>query len=142
MADLPESASDPGLTRVLTTLRTSLTGKHAPRDFSQESVGALLERQVDYVEELGIEAILLARRARADVVSASDIQRADEVVRSGLRGRRLAGVEALGGLLAGAGIAELFTVLGESNPTTLGYVLAALSTVVGSMLLTYGLARR
>jgi hypothetical protein len=138
----PDTPSDPGIARVLTTLRTSLAGKHSPRDFSQESVGALLERQADYVEEIGVEAILLARRSRADVVSASDVERADELVRSGVRGRRLAGVEALGGLLAGAGVAELFTVLSQSHPSTLGYVLAAASTVLGSALLAYGLARR
>jgi len=140
--NVPETTSDAGIARVLTTLRTSLAGKHAPRDFSQESVGALLERQADYVEEIGVEAILLARRSRADVVSASDVERADELVRAGVRGRRLAGVEALGGLLAGAGIAELFTVLSQHHPSTLGYVLAAVSTALGSMLLAYGLARR
>jgi histone H3/H4 len=142
MDELTESQSDPGLARVLTTLRTSLAGKHAPRDFSQESVGALLEQQVDYVEEVGVEAILIARRAHADVVSAADVQRADELVRAGSRGRRLAGVEALGGILAGAGVAELFTVLSQTHPSTLGYVLASLSTVLGSMLLAFAFARR
>src|SRR3954452_1475192 len=85
---LQGATPDETLAQTLTSLQAALQTGRPPRDFSPESVGVLLERQSEYVEELGLEAIRIARRARADVVSAVDVEHADEIVRSAERARR------------------------------------------------------
>jgi hypothetical protein len=146
MAETGSPAStgpDPTLTQTLTSLEASLHTGRPPRSFSEESLGVLFERQSEYVEELGIEAIRLARRARADVVSASDVEHADEIVRSAERSQRNRIYETVGGILLGGGLGQLYAqiALGK-DATNIGWIVAILSGVVGLVLLTYAFARR
>jgi hypothetical protein len=136
-------APDPTLNQTLVALQSALQTGRPPRDFSPESVGVLFERQTEYVEELGLEAIRIARRARADVVSAADVERADEVVRMNERSSRRRIYETLGGILLGGGLGQLYAqiALGQ-DATTVGWVVAITSAVGGLMLLTYAFAQR
>jgi hypothetical protein len=134
---------DTTLAETLTSLQAALQTGRPPRDFSEESVGVLLERQSEYVEELGLEAIRIARRARADVVSAVDVEHADEVVRSAERTRRGRIFETVGGILLGGGLGQLYAqiALGD-DATTVGWVVAIMSATAGLVLLTYAFSRR
>ena len=135
--------ADPTLAATLQSLQASLRTGRPPRDFSDESLGVLLERQSEYVEELGIEAIRLARRAQADVVSAIDVEHADQIVRSAERTRRRRIYETIGGILLGGGLGQLYAQIALGNEaTTIGWVVAILSATIGLVLLTYAFARR
>jgi hypothetical protein len=134
---------DPTLAQTLAALQAALETGRPPRDFSDESLGVLLERQSEYVEELGLEAIRIARRAQADVVSAVDVERADQLVRSAERSRKGRIYETVGGVFLGGGLGQLYAqiALGE-EATAVGWIVASLSAVVGLVLLTYAFASR
>lgn len=134
---------DPTLAHTLASLQGALQTGRPPREFSPEALGVLLERQSEYVEELGLEAIRVARRARADVVSAVDVQQADQLVRSAERVKHRRALETLGGLLAGAGLGLLGTQLADGDKATaIGWILGGVLTGVGLVLLTWALAAR
>lgn len=138
IADL--SPADPQLDAAIVAIANAMAGSRKPDDFTVQSLDRLLERQAAFVEEVGLEAIRNARRSRSDVVSAVDIEEADRIVRASPR--RASGLlEAFGGIVAGAALSQLLTVLSQKDPSTLAYVLAAGALVVGSILLTVGLVR-
>lgn len=135
--------TDQTLDQTLRSLDAALQTGRPPRDFSDESLGALLERQSEYVEELGTEAIRIARRAKADVVSAVDVDQADQLVRSAERTKRGRAVETFGGILLGGGLGQLYAQIALADEaTTLGWVVAAASAALGLVLLTFAFARR
>jgi hypothetical protein len=106
-------------------------------------VGVLLERQSEYVEELGLEAVRIARRSRADVVSAADIERADQLVRSNERSPWTRALETFGGVLLGGGLGQLYAQLAlGKDATTIGWLVATASGVIGLVSLTWSYARR
>lgn len=138
-----EQVEDATLAQTLSSLQGALETGRAPSDFSDEGLGVLLDRQSEYVEELGLESIRIARRARADVVSAIDVERADEIVRGTARNRQARVSETLGGVLLGGGLGQLYAQIAlEDDATTLGWVVAAVSAALGLVLLTYSFARR
>jgi hypothetical protein len=76
------------------------------------------------------------------VVSAADVRNAEASLRS--RGPTFPSrlLEPVGGLLAGAGLAQLYSVLTAAKsvtPSDLAYLLAAISTIAGIGLLALGL---
>jgi hypothetical protein len=126
-------------------LAGGLGKRRGPRAFSDQAVRELAIRQANFLEDVGLDAINLARRNEADFVSASDVRSAEASLQSrasSFPGRILVPV---GGLIAGAGLAQLYAVLSapkSAPPSTLGYLIAAVSTIVGIALLVFGLARR
>jgi len=126
-------------------LAAALGKRRGPRIFSENAVRELTIQQANFLEDVGLDAINLARRSQADVVSAADVRSAEASLRS--RGPSFPSrlLEPVGGLLAGAGLAQLYSVLSAAKtatPSTLAYLLAALSTMAGIGLLAFGLARR
>lgn len=134
--------ADPLLQRAMGVLEQSLARKERPTDFSSPSVATMLELQAEYLEDVGLEAIRQARRNRADMVSAADVEHGDQAVRAGSRGR--AWLEAIGGILAGAGTGTFLQLAVEKDPSTLGLSVAAVIAAVGLAVTSAGLfgARR
>jgi hypothetical protein len=128
---------------VLARLSEDLQRPGGPTEFSDRSLSALLERQTHYLEALGLESIRTARRAHADSVSAKDVETASRILQGGPRRRLSRVLDPLGGLLAGAGLSQLYTVLSATSdkPSTLAYVLAAVSTVAGIAMLAFSIGR-
>jgi hypothetical protein len=94
---------------------------------------------------MDFEAINTARRNQADVVSRADVRNAEATLRSRGPTFPIRLLEPVGGLFAGAGLAQLYMVLSaprNSPPSTLAYLIAVLSTIVGIALLSFGLARK
>jgi hypothetical protein len=126
-------------------LAIGLGKRRGPKAFSEQAVRELAIQQADFLEDVGLDAINLARRNQADYVSASDIQTAEASLRSRALTFPARLFEPVGGLIAGAGLAQLYAVLSapkSSPPSTLGYVIAAASTIIGIALVVFGLARR
>lgn len=134
------AASDPSLAAAMSALDTALGRRDLPKEFSDDGLATLLQRQTEYLEDLGIEAIRLARLAKADVVSASHVEDADQNLRPPQR--RVALMEAGGGVFAGAGVGQSLAVMMADKPTDLAIAAAIVLSVVGFVLLAFGLARR
>lgn len=121
-------------------LEEALARHGRPSDFSAASLAALFDLQAEYVEDVGLEAIRQARRNGADFVSAVDVEHGDRAIRSGGRGR--AWMEALGGVLAGAGTGTFLQLAVEDDPSALGLSVAAVIAGVGLVTTTAGLFAR
>jgi len=130
---------DQRLDRALRTLNEALHGGGA-RDFSDEALALVLKLQLDYVEEVGSEAIRLANRNRCDVVSANDFEQADQTVRGSPNGR--AWFEALGGIFAGAGIGTFLQIAVDTNPSVVGLSISGIVALGGFTTVAAALARR
>lgn len=138
----PDIDGDGALQENLASLVSGLDAKGGqPGDFSNAAVDALLDRRAEFVGELGLEAIRLARRSRADVVSASDVARADSLIRHSRVSRKAEAAKVVGGLFGGAGLGQMISVLSTSQPSTGALVFTFVSIIVGAVLLTYGLMR-
>lgn len=126
-------------------LAAGLGKRRGPRAFSEEAVRELAIQQANFLEDVGLDAINRARRNQADFISASDVRAAEGSLRSRPPTFPARLLEPAGGLIAGAGLAQLYAVLSapkSSPPSTLGYFIAAVSTIIGIALLAFGLARR
>jgi hypothetical protein len=133
------------VTDSISALAGGLGKRRGPKAFSEQATRELAIQQANFLEDMGIEAINRARRSQSDFVSASDVRSAEATLRD--RGPTLPGrlLEPAGGLLAGAGLAQLYSVLSAaktSPPSTSAYLIAAISTIIGIALLAFGLARR
>lgn len=122
-------------------LKAELGKTTQPSAFTQPGFQALVSAQDEYVEDLAVEAIRVARRSQADVVSKVQVDEARSRVRSA--SKRFASLELFGGLLGGAGISQLVTNLSsEGEVSTLGYGIATALTVVGVAMLVAAIVKR
>lgn len=136
-------SADPILSEAFANLQAELSGRTRPREFSQESMASLLEREAEFVTDVGIEAIRIAKRSRSDVVSKADIEDADRRIRESNRGGSFAAwAEPFGGILLGAGLSQLLSVIGDDNVPTLAYVLGTVAATIGVGLLVFGVTKR
>ncbi|HEX5525703.1 MAG TPA: hypothetical protein VFX44_00730 [Solirubrobacterales bacterium] len=105
--------------------------------FSANAVDTLADRQAEYLEEVSQEATRIARRNRSDLVSAADVEAADQKLHRDARGR--AGLlELLGGAIFGAGLSEFIAVMTTSDPGHLGIAFGCGGMVVGLLVTFFG----
>ena len=125
---------------VLARVYSGLGRPGGPREFSNQSFSRLLERQTQYLEDLGVEAVRIARRNHSDVVSAADVDAADIALQSKPRRGYKRFLEPTGGIFAGGGMAQLFWVLSSTHdkPSTLAYLLAVIGLVAGTVMIAIG----
>jgi histone H3/H4 len=109
--------------------------------FSSHAVEALADRQEAYIEEVGQEAIRIARRNRADLVSAADVEAADQKLHKG-SSSRLGLLDVLGGAIFGAGLSEFAAVMTTPHPGHLGIALSCGGMVIGLVGIAYGRSSR
>jgi hypothetical protein len=79
----------------------------------------------------------ISRRESSDVVTARHITRAAELLSVGSASRRGNYMGSIGGVILGAGLAELFVVLAETKPSPLEIGLTFAASIVGVVLLAY-----
>ncbi len=139
----PSTGSDPTLANVMASLQASLTTGRPPGGFSSDSVGEIFERQAEYVEELGLEAIRMARAEHGDVVSKVHVDRADQVIRTAERAQRARLFETFGGILLGAGVGQLGSQVAQGHSaTSAGWLVAGMTFVIGAVLFAYAIGVR
>lgn len=134
-----DSSGDPSLDRALRVLSDILERGRA-KEFSDDALAVLLKLQLEYIEELGGEAIRRANRNRCDVVSANDLEGADQSVRSSSYGR--AWFEAIGGIFAGAGIGTFLQLALGGDPPTIGLAVSGIVALLGFTTVAAALARQ
>lgn len=118
--------------------------RRGPQVFSERAINELAVQQAHFLEDMWLEAVNLARRSQADVVSAADVKAAEASLRAHGPSFTSRLVELFGSLLAGAGVTQLYSVLSAtkvSPPSTSAYLIAFISTTIGIGLLAFGLAR-
>jgi hypothetical protein len=139
--DEQQPASLAEVDHALSLMRDALSAHPLPRTFSKSAWTELLKRESEFVAELGLESIRLARQKRCDVVSASDVGEADGSIRRAGLTSLLVGLQTIGGVLAGAGVSGIIAVLGEKHPKGDLLALAGAGVVVGVALMMFTLGQ-
>ncbi|TXL60846.1 hypothetical protein [Aeromicrobium terrae] len=129
------------LSPVSEAIARELARRPRPNSFSERAFQALLATQDEYVEDLSIEAIRIARREESDSVSEAQVHHARAMLQS--RSKRVAWLELLGGVLAGGGFAQTLTnFVASNNPEPLSWVVSSLILGAGLLMLGASIARR
>jgi len=102
-------------------------------DARSSYVGALGQFAKDVVEL----SKTISRREASDVVTARQVRRAAELLSVGSASRRGNYMGSIGGVLLGAGLAELFAVLATTKPSSLEIGLTFGASIAGVVLLAY-----
>lgn len=122
--------------------QTSLTPPSGPPKFSDSARDAFWQAADQYVIDLTEVARLLMRRQGSDLVSENHIRTAVSTLASRSGGWKVKLLGALGGVLLGAGLGIVGSVLATDKPvwTTLSVSLSiATCTLGGAMLATWAL---
>jgi hypothetical protein len=151
MAEQPDAADsrlddsarplDPQVAQVLQTLQGALDGNGLPNAYSRKALARLLDRQTEFLEDLGKEAVRIARLSRIDEVQPVHVDEAESVLRvPRRRGRRE--IEIGGGLLWGLAssflIEDWFTQTAAIWQVTLAISVLVIATamIAGSVVIS------
>ena len=121
----------------LVTLRAALDRGKVPEDFSDASLQRLSQLQSEYAIALGAEAVRRARLNSSDYVSAVDVETASRALMSD--GRRRSLMEAIGGVMAGAGWSTFLALVFAEHPPIIGVAVAAVAGAIGLTVLAVSL---
>jgi hypothetical protein len=126
--------------QVFETLQSTLDARDAPKAFSTHGLARLLERQAEFLEELGVESIRIARRAGNYEVQPIDVDRAREIL--GIDpSHGLHGLEVFSALLWGVAATAFVQELVASKPRMWLVGFSASGVVLATILLMYSLLR-
>ena len=104
--------------------------------FTQHAIEEFKEQVGDYAVELINESVKRAKRHQAEAVSSSDVRHASQYLVSNTRHKIYGHVGALGGLLLGAAISNLLSIITTSQYGLNGIILTFIPTLIGGSLMT------
>jgi len=118
------------LERIIKTAEVELRQIH-PGVFSPEGFHRLTERINQYIGELTVESVKVAKRHQSDSVSPAYVDQASEHLVSGKPAmwRRVLG--GIGGIILGVGVAAIGSMIQSAQYTTRGVVLSSVCILVG-----------
>jgi len=128
------------LRRVLEDAEARLEGvEHTP--YSDAAFAALKQSISQYVSDLVSESIRVARRGRADAVSAADVREASQYLGSGLGRPASKLLLTVGGTLVGASVSAVLAIIATGEYSTVGFAVFFGVGIVGAFMLAFGIAR-
>ena len=118
------------LERIIKTAEVELRQIH-PGVFSPEGFHRLTERINQYIGELTVESVKVAKRHQSDSVSPAYVDQASEHLVSGKPAmwRRVLG--GIGGIILGVGVAAIGSMIQSAQYTTRGVVFSSVCILVG-----------
>lgn len=105
--------------------------------FAQPARDAYVTAVGEFAKDLIEVSKTVSRREAADMISARQIRRAAELLSLGIANRRGSNLGSFGGILLGAGLAEMFVILTSPRFSQLGIGLAFAASMIGVILLAY-----
>jgi len=124
----PDASSE--LERIIKTAQVELQQIH-PGLFSSEGFQRLTERINEYIGELTVESVKVAKRHQSDSVSPAYIDQASEHLVSGKPAmwRRILG--GIGGIILGVGVAAAGSMIQAAQYSTRGVILSIVCILMG-----------
>lgn len=109
--------------------------------FGEDAGSALAEAHANFLADLGIESVRLARKDRLQTVHRIHVEKAADRLGAGSGSNNVASTcNTLGGLVAGAGLAGAYGLAFSSSPHSTAEQMVTLALcVVGFILLTVGI---
>src|SRR5713226_9856265 len=118
------------LERIIKSAEAELREIH-PGLFSPEGFQRLTERINEYIGELTVESVKVAKRHQSDSVSPSYVDQASEHLTSGKPARWQRVVGGIGGIVLGVGLTAAGAMIQVSQYSTRGFLLSLTCIVVG-----------
>jgi hypothetical protein len=141
----PATSLKPGgaeeVDHALSVMRQALAAHELPKAFSEDAWTELLKRESEFVGEVGLEAIRIARQKRSDSVSASDVGEADASIRRAGLGNLWTVAQTIGGVLAGGGVSGLIAEAGAKHAKTAPLAASIAGLVIGAAIIGFALGR-
>lgn len=109
--------------------------------FSGPAFDAIQVSIAEYITELVSRSGDLARREEADLISAKHVNRASTFLNQSSGKNSLRHVGTIGGILAGAGISQVVTMVSVAQYTTTGVLIAVCLEIVGWFMVALHIAR-
>lgn len=124
----PQTSTE--LERIIKTAELELRQIH-PGLFSPEGFQRLTERINEYIGELTVESVKVAKRHQSDSVSPAYVDQASEHLVSGKPAiwRRVLG--GIGGIILGVGVAAVGSMIQAAQYSTRGVVLSIVCILIG-----------
>ena len=118
-----------------------ITGPDGDRPpFSAHAYEVLRTTIVEYVSDLVTESARIARRGRADDISATHVQHAADHLSSATRGRFYRHVGTLGGIMLGGALSNLLSMTLENRYGAAGILITTGIAVAGTALVATHIA--
>ena len=108
--------------------------------FSVPAYEVLRARIAEYISDLVTESARLARRSRADDISATHVQRAAEHLTSASRGRLSRHLGTVGGIMLGGALSNILSMTLENKYGATGILVTTGIAIVGAALVAGHLA--
>ncbi len=124
----PEASSE--LERIIKTAGVELQHIHQGL-FSAEGFQRLKDRIDEYIGELTVESVKVAKRHQSDSVSPAYVDQASEHLTSGKPARWQRVVGGIGGIVFGVGLAAAGSMVQSAQYSTRGFLLSVICIVVG-----------
>lgn len=124
----PEASTE--LERIIETAEVELRQIH-PGLFSPEGFQLLTERINEFIGELTVESVKVAKRHQSDSVSPAYVDQAREHLASGRPARWQRVVGGIGGIIFGVGLAAAGSMIQSGQYSTRGFVLSIVCIVLG-----------
>ncbi len=105
--------------------------KNSPKGFSQEGFERLKRRIAEFIGQLTIESMRVAKRHQSDSISPAYVDRASEYLVSGKSHRWQKLLEGLGSIILGIGLATAVSMILESKFSTRGVIISVVCIVAG-----------
>jgi hypothetical protein len=100
--------------------------------FSSQAYELLRDKIAEYVSDLVTESARIARRSRADDISAAHVQRAAEHLTGASRGRFYKHVGTIGGIMLGGALSNILTMTLENRYGAAGILITTGVAVIGT----------
>ncbi|HEX7720785.1 MAG TPA: hypothetical protein VF397_01420 [Pyrinomonadaceae bacterium] len=127
MADPPASIE---LERVIKSAEVELRQIH-PGLFSPEGFQRLTERISEFIGELTVESVKVAKRHQSDSVSPAYVDQASEHLASGKTARWQRVFGGIGGIVLGVGLSAAASMIQSGQYSTRGFLLSIICIIVG-----------
>src|SRR5713226_8762729 len=118
------------LERIIKSAEAELRKIH-PDLFSEESFQRLTERINEYIGELTVESVKVAKRHQSDSVSPAYVDQAREHLVSGKLARWQKVLGGIGGIILGVGLTAAGSMIQSGQYSTRGFVLSIASIILG-----------
>jgi hypothetical protein len=106
-----------------------------PSPFSIEGFATLKNKIKEYINDLINESIKASKRNKADTVSVFHVEYANNYLITSSSTKKHIGT--IGGVLLGASISNLISILGIDNPPTIKIILSSLIGMAGTAMIFY-----
>jgi hypothetical protein len=120
---------------------SSVIGEIDNSAFSEKGFDTLNHQIASYINDLVDESLKVSRRFQADTISAVHVRKASEHIATGSGTRTFKHVGTGGGILLGAGLSTVLSLVAGGHVSVLGLVTASGFSMVGAFLVAIHMAK-